>query len=337
MQLEAAIISDTAAIPSLAKGWQALASIDAETPFQTFQWHAAWWELVGRYENVLPYIVAFFANRGLCGIAPFAVRDECGERVLEFSSSPWADYHDILVDRSGVAPDLVYREVAEIIGRGLQERRWSRVALRDLSPNSAFAVFVESKFGSLLSVVPGVVCPRADLATVENSEHFASKSEYAIKQRRLERLGRLECLHHTNPQQIARRMPTFMAMHLQQWISRPDCGLTFDRPEMVRFYTGCVSVLGAAGNLMLAELLLDGRPIGYYFGFLHRRTFWGYRTTFDTGLRKYSPGGVMHRLLFRFLHGSGYDTFDFMRADNAYKRRYSTEVPRNRDVINGGA
>ena len=335
MTLDAAIVTDISAIQSLAVGWTELASRDAATPFQAFEWHLAWWELVGRYENVRPYIVSFFAGPRLCGIAPLAIREEDGQRVLEFSSSPWADYHDVLVDRSDGAADLVHRGLVEMIEHGLQERRWSSVALRDLSPTSAFAAFVEGEAGSLLSVVPGVVCPRADLAAVDNSGSLGPQSEYAIKQRRLERLGRLECLLHTTPQEIRRCIPDFMAMHLRQWRPRADCGLTFDRPEMVRFYTGCVPIIGATGGLVLAELRLDARPIGYYFGFLYRRTFWGYRTTFDTGLRKYSPGGVMHRLLFRRLRANGYDTFDFMRVGNAYKRRYATEIPLNRDIVYG--
>ena len=335
MALRMDIVEDPAALAGLAAGWIALSAADAATPFQTFQWHLAWWELVGLNEpDARPHLVTFDDGDRLCGLAPLAVWQSGGEPVLRFSSDPWADYHDVLVDRERTSPEAVYDCLLEHLRRGLADGRWARVELRELPAWSALGNFlakvVEAVAASRLQ--PGSVCLRAGLADAEGFKRAVSKKEYAVKQRRLERLGQLECRHHAHPQHVAERMPEFMAMHLRQWMDRPDGGLTFDRADMVRFYQGCVPLLGAAG-LLLSELLLDERPIGYYFGFLHRRTFWGYRTTFDTGLKQLSPGGVMHRMMFRFLREHGCDTFDFMRVDQPYKRRYASVLCQNRDLL----
>ena len=296
----------------------------------------AWWDLVGRHEpDARPYFITFYDGDRLCGLAPLAVWRADGEFVLRFSSDPWADYHDILVDRARFSPEAVYGELWEHLERGLEDGRWTQVELRELPAWSTLGNFL----GSALEVAPacrlepGCVCLRASVANAEDLERAASKREYEIKQRRLERRGRVGCKHHVHPLHIAERMPEFMAMHLRQWMARPDRGLTFDRADMVRFYEGCIPLLGSAGLLLLSELLLDERPIGYYFGFLHRRTFWGYRTTFDTGLKQLSPGGVMHRQMFRFLREQGYDTFDFMRVDQPYKRRYASALCQNRHFL----
>jgi len=336
MPLRMEIVEDPAALPGLAAGWIALAAADAATPFQTFQWHLAWWELVGRQEpDTRPHLVTFQDGDRLCGLAPLAVWRSGDGPVLRFSSDPWADYHDVLVDRERTSPAAVYDGLQEYLGRGLADGRWARVELRELPAWSALGSFLATVVEAVPSsrLQPGSICLHAGLADAEGFERAVSKREYAVKQRRLERLGRLECRHHAHPRHIAERIPEFMAMHLRQWMGRPDRGLSFDRADMVRFYEGCVPLLGAAGLLLLSELLLDDWPIGYYFGFLHRRTFWGYRTTFDLGLKQHSPGGVMHRLMFRFLREQGYDTFDFMRVDQSYKRRYASGLCQNRDFV----
>ncbi len=336
MKLQIEVVDDPAPLPGFALGWTALAAADAATPFQTCPWHLAWWELVGRHEpDAKPHFVMFYKSGRLCALAPLAIWQVEDGPVVRFSSDPWADYHDLLVDRAQVSPQAVYTALQEHLREGLAASRWTRVELLELpvwSPLTAFLTALPAT-APTARMDPGTVCPRLDLADPASYQRATAKREYEVKQRRLERRGRLECRHHTHQGHIAERMPEFMAMHLRQWLGRPDCGLTFDRPDMIRFYEGCVPLLGAAGLLLLSELLLDGRPIAYYFGFLHRRTFWGYRTTYDTSLRKHSPGGVLHHLMFRHLWEQGYETFDFMRTDHPYKRRYASRICQNQKLI----
>ncbi len=335
MSIEIRLIDDLDGMRDLGAAWAAVAEVDASTPFQTFQWHLAWWEHVGRYDHrVRPHMLAFLDHGVIRALAPLAIESRGEEHLLRFSSDPWADYQELLVDCSRIDPDAVHRALGAYLKDGLAEGRWDRVELRELPADSRLAAFLDGgACGADGGLLASSMCPRLDLEDAKVFERALSLHEYSVKQRRLQRLGRLECRHHVHPGRIAERMPEFIAMHLRQWMNRPDRGLTFDQADMIRFYECCIPLLGGAGQLMLTELLLDTRPIAYYLGFIHRRIFWGYRTTFDTALRKHSPGHVMHRFMFRFLRQQGYQVFDFMRLDQPYKRRYASRIVQNWDFV----
>jgi CelD/BcsL family acetyltransferase involved in cellulose biosynthesis len=137
---------------------------------------------------------------------------------------------------------------------------------------------------------------------------------------------------YTQPGEIVDRMPRYMAMHVRQWFPRPDCGFTFTDPELLRFYLGCVPYLAPAGVLGLAELMYGSQPAAYYYGFLHRGAFWGYRPAYEAGFAETSPGAILQKELQSVLYRSGYDTFDMLRGDFAYKQRYATRVNQNLDI-----
>jgi CelD/BcsL family acetyltransferase involved in cellulose biosynthesis len=138
---------------------------------------------------------------------------------------------------------------------------------------------------------------------------------------------------HAGADAIGTRMPAFIAMHLRQWMPRPDRGLTFDTEEFLRFYPGAVVHLADAGLLALAELTLAGKPLAFHLGFIFRETFWCYRTTFDVAARRHSPGHLLHQDMIRSLAEAGYRTLDFMRGDFAFKQEYADHVVCNRRIV----
>jgi CelD/BcsL family acetyltransferase involved in cellulose biosynthesis len=316
------------ALAPLVPGWLRIAGRYARTPFQTLQWNLSWWQLVGRFEPGLALHVVGFATRGeLSCIAPFMVRTEGGQRELCFLSSPFADYHDILVDEDRISPqdaaDLVLDYAMARLGGS-----WDRVELGELSTWPRLTAALAFAKGPV-PAVPASPCFRAGAAELAAR---MDRSQYLYRQRKLERLGEIGFRLHVDGEAIRDRIPEMIALHLRQWVHREDRGITFDRADMIRLFQGGAGRLADAGLVMLPELALNGRPVAYHFGFAYDDTFWAYRPAFDTQLRALSPGHLLNRLLFQELARLGFTTVDLMRGYTPYKDEYCTERSMNMSV-----
>ncbi len=317
-----------------APAWYRLAERSARTPFQTFPWVKSWWSLVGQRDQRLRlHLIVARCEGRIAAIAPFMLRTEGQERVLVFATDPWADYLDVLADHDIVETTELHQALGEHLMAGMGGL-WSGVVLDEIPAWSQLAL-PEATGAVTEDASP---CPRLildDPAAVKALQ--AGHGEHAEKRRRLERLGRLRFFLHTDPDVIADAMPAFIAMHIRQWVGRPDRGITFDDPELIRCYSGMVERLGNAGLLALAELDLDGQALAMHLGFIYRQTFWGYRTTYDVAAKRHSAGHLLHQALVGELWEAGFGVLDFMRGDYGYKRAYASCTPVNRRIIVGKA
>lgn len=330
--IETTVVDSANALARLGPAWCRLAEVAAKTPFQTYQWTSAWWSLVGSGDwRLRLHIVVVSVNGRIGAIAPFMVRERDDEVVLVFATDPWADYLDVLLDPRVMEPSSVHQALGEHLVRGVGTS-WCRAVLDEVPPWSHLL-----RPGALLPArcEDASLCPRLLLDDDEAVEAVTRNREHALKRRRLERMGRFDCLLHSEATAIATRIPTFMAMHLRQWVTRPDRGITFDDADVIRFYTGMVDRLAPAGLLILAELVLDEKSLAFYLGFTYRSTFWGYRTTYDIDARRYSPGHLLHQCLVTLLRGAGFTSFDLMRGNYRYKRSYANCLLVNRRLVVG--
>jgi CelD/BcsL family acetyltransferase involved in cellulose biosynthesis len=328
--IDTRVITTADGLDDIAAAWHQLAEKSARTPFQTFAWMKAWWSLVGDYDStVRPHIVVVSDANGICAIAPFMVRDEERGPVLRFATDPWTDYHDILVDPAAADGDAALAALGDHVLAGLGVT-WTAVVLEEIPPWSEFAL-PDSRGTRTGESSTAYRLLLRDTATAEAVRR--GRYEHAVKRRRLGRLGEVRFALHAEPGSISARMPAFMAMHLRQWMGRPEPAITFDDPSLVRCYFGMVERLGHAGLLTLAELSLDGRPLAFHLGFSYRGTFWAYRAAFDLDMRRYSPGHLLNQSLVETLAAAGFHTVDFMRGDHAYKREYTNQCVVNRCIL----
>jgi CelD/BcsL family acetyltransferase involved in cellulose biosynthesis len=149
------------------------------------------------------------------------------------------------------------------------------------------------------------------------------------KVRILSAAGEVRLQVHSLEDDLIQALPQFMSMHVRQWFGRPDCGLTFTRPDMLFFYRECIRALSGAGLLGLIELTVGGRPAAFDFGFLHDRTFWSWRPSYELALAQGSPGALLQALAFNQLSESGFLAYDFMRGAYPYKELIADQRFRN--------
>ena len=328
------IVDTQKAFRTLVPDWNKMAKVYARTPFQTPQWNLAWWECVGTFEASLRlHIILVLKINTVCAIAPMMIEISETNKVLLFLSDPYADYGDTLVDKSVIEPGTAHATILSYVKQGLGTL-WDEVKFREVCSRSGLIDYFHSsaKNDFKVKLENGSRCPQLQLQDEEAFVLAADKKEYATKQRRLGRKGKLECKHFTSIEEISKCMPLFIEMHMKEWSHRENKKYTFDDPTIKRFFSESISYLASGGLLILTELSLDENLLAYYYGFIFKRIYWGYRLSFNTEYYRFSPGHVMHRMMFYHLREKGLQGFDFMRGYEPYKYRYANTEFINQNI-----
>lgn len=293
------------------------------TVFQTAEWYCAWISAVAARESAEPILVRVPPSGPPLAALPLQVSAHAGAtRIVQPLSAPWADYHESV----GAAADPALRDaLGEALAAFLQEEKADAV-FDDVLPDGMLARILERAGGVR---TPSSTTHALDLTDAAAIERLLASAEYAMKWRRLNRLGDVDCTHHTDPGAIAARMPDFAGLHRREWQERGNAVAPFGEGAVDAGFQALVRWLAPKGMLMLTELTLDGRPIAMYFGFLFRGCYFAYRTAYDRTHWRLSPGHLMLRRMIADFRQAGVRRFDLMRGAYAYKQRYSTHAGRN--------
>ncbi|OLT60084.1 GNAT family N-acetyltransferase [Moorena bouillonii] len=328
------IVDTQKAFRTLVPDWNKIAKVYARTPFQTPQWNLAWWECVGTFEASLRlHIILVLKINTVCAIAPMMLETSEMNKVLLFLSDPYADYSDIVVDTSMIEPRIAYAKIIHYIKQRLGVL-WDEVNLREICQHSELIDYFHysTQYNFKVRIEDGSRCPQLQLQKEEAFTIAANKKKYATQQRKLGEKGKLKCQHFNSLEEISIRMPLFIEMHMKEWSHRENKKHTFDDPAIKRFFSQSISYLASGGLLVLTELSLDENPLAYYYGFIFKRIYWGYRLSFNTEYYRFSPGHVMHRMMFYHLREKGLQAFDFMRGHEPYKYRYANTEFINQNI-----
>jgi len=130
------------------------------------------------------------------------------------------------------------------------------------------------------------------------------------------------------PETIANDLDTFFALHHQRWTKRGLPGAFFAKTK--RFHHAFAPSALKEGLLWLT--LLDHTPpsgstktIGAVYALQHGRRVHFYQSGFDPEAKALSPGTALVAAIIRRAIEEGKTTFDFLRGDEPYKRRWKPQ------------
>lgn len=98
----------------------------------------------------------------------------------------------------------------------------------------------------------------------------------------------------------------------------------FLRKDYVEFHKDVASALARNGWLRIYVLYFNDTPVAYIYGYLFKKVFWYYQTSYDLTLKDYSPGAVVLQMVIKSLIEEGAQEFDFLRGDEEYKFSFSS-------------
>jgi len=130
------------------------------------------------------------------------------------------------------------------------------------------------------------------------------------------------------PESVAADLETFFDLHHRRWTKRGLPGAFFAKTK--RFHHAFAPLAVEQGLLWLT--LLDHTPenggtetIGAVYALSHRDTVHFYQSGFDPEAKSLSPGTALVAAIIRRAIEEGKTTFDFLRGDEPYKRRWKPQ------------
>lgn len=302
--------------------WEALVSESpTATPFQTWEWQSTWWRHFGGAKK--PRAVVMEEGNDLVGVFP-----------LMKVRGPWRTLRPMGVGPSDYLHPLARRgaeaEVARAVEAYLAEV--SDVDLIDLHQVRDDKPLAATEAGQTFDQA---VCLVLDLPpTYEAFLGTLSKSlRYDV--RKLDKSPFKEgkaTLTVAGPEDVQEAMEVLFEQHRRRWRKRGLPGAFLGRA--VKFHHDWASQAVRNGWLRLGVLRREGTPIGAIYAMALGETTYFYQAGFDPEASALSPGSLLVAHTIRQAIEEGRPTFDFMRGDEGYKRRWKPQHARtNRRVL----
>lgn len=326
--LKISIHDDFADVEAL---WRRFERVADCTPYQTFDWLAAWQRHVGVCDGARPVIaVASFADGEPAFLLPLAVEPSGATRRLCWLGQDLNDYN---------APILA-KDFAQRVTPDRFVAAWREVRARIQREPALRHGWIE--FQKMPPDVGGQANPFCHLAVAANpsgahsaglagdwNQFYTDKRSSAtrrrdrIKRKHLSAFGDISFITEADPRDIARTLQTLMQQKSRQFAHRGISDM-FARPGWREFFVD-VAVNPATRPIVHVSRVQIGEVcaaanLGLVFG----GTYYHMVASYDEGeVSRYGPGALHLRELLAYAIGRGLRRFDFTIGDEPYKREWS--------------
>ena len=321
--MELTVYRDAAAFDILRGEWnQLLSRAHADCIFYTWEWHSSWWDA---YQPGKLMILACRDDEKLLGIAPLFV-SACaggGRSLRIIGCVDVTDYLDLIVDKDHLSK--VFAVFADCL---LAERdAFDKLDICNIPHDSPTreilpALLRERGFNAI--VEQQEVCPVIDLPD-EWSAYLArldkkQRHEIRRKLRRIQGVDQAIDWYIVNGQHnLDDEVQHFVRLMAA---SDPEKAAFLEDEGNMRFFRKIVPLAHERGWLQLNFLTAGADRIAAYLNFIYGKRVMVYNSGLDSrAYRQLSPGIVLLAYNIRHAIKSGYEVYDFLRGDEAYKYR----------------
>ena len=309
--------------------WKALVgdAVNA-TPFQTFEWQDTWFRHFGGRKK--PVALAVFEGEDLLGWWPM-VRSTGTWPVLRSMGKGPSDYLNPLIRRDATG-------VGAAMAAALAEIDAVLVDLHQLRSDLA---------GDLIPHLVGLRSPpisQAECLVLELDKPYGTYVQSLGKSlrydvRRLEKEpfnGGGATIELAEASTVRASLEDLFRLHAMRWRRRWQPGAF--PANLRRFHLEWAARAQARGWLELSLLILEGEPIGALYAMSLNGSTYYYQAGMDPSKNSISPGTLLVASAIRRATERGDKRFDFLRGDEAYKRRWKPQQAyTNSRYLIGGA
>jgi CelD/BcsL family acetyltransferase involved in cellulose biosynthesis len=308
--------------PDVVDPWERILEQDTEAGvFCHPAWLRAWWESLGSGELLIALVWD--------GDEPIAVFPTCScgdeEGLLSFLGS-----QDVTDEQVPTAvPGRETEALRFFLDWATADDRFDRVRFHSVLEGNRWLQIVEEVAGATgrtvsseqVDVAPAITLPDSfDDYLTSLSGH--DRHELRRKRRRLGDVGEWR-IRRADDLGWEGDLVAFFEFHRQA----PGEKAGFFTPDRERFFRRLAADLFLMGLARLDVLDLDGEPVACTFSYDFRDTLALYNSSFRSDLAKLAPGMVLVGSLIEQSIDEKKKCFDFLRGDEAYKKRFGP-VPR---------
>lgn len=291
---------------------QLLGDAEFPTPFHTPAWMHAW-------------LRSFADNKKLLWLTAHDGNDLVGLFPLYHSTGAWRTLRPIGTGQSDYLHPLVRKgRRAEVIAAMTDRLQTIKdVDLIDLQQQRETFQF-ENKFGD---TIEQATCLVLDLPTIYEAYLKSLSKSLRFDCRRLDKPpfkdGKVT-IRQAEPAETERVLNEFFQLHARRWHKRGLPG-SFATRQLKRFHLDAASSLANGGYLRLIVLEVDEKTVGVLYGMQVGKTRFFYQCGFEPEHKALSPGTLLVAKAIRDSIEEGCTQFDFLRGDEAYKRRWNPQ------------
>jgi CelD/BcsL family acetyltransferase involved in cellulose biosynthesis len=306
------------------ESWEGLlARAATANVFLAPEWLITW---CGYYAKGAELRVIVVYDKGeLIALAPLLVEQQsaCGIPLLKqikFLGAGLSDRLDILA-ASGEEGEALEQITGWLFAQGWDV--WDLDELPEASRTAELMPGLARRWGAQVEVVRQSVCPVVRLplhvATYRSTrpKDFWKKVDYYG--RRLRKEHALEVRFNEGAADLGRDLECFLEVYRASFAARPS-PLTDKR--FADFRREVVGEMARQKRILLALLLVDGKPVSGQLCFRYGQTCYAYNLCHDPSFSKQSVGTVLQWEVLRYLIQHGYAQYDFLRGGEAYKYRW---------------
>jgi CelD/BcsL family acetyltransferase involved in cellulose biosynthesis len=308
------------------RDWRHLEAHGDCTPFQTFDWLAAWQRNIGTLERVTPAIVVGRRAGQPLFVLPLAVEPGIVRR-LKFLGQALGDYNAPLLARDFsrvVARDAfgtVWRDVLRLI-QDTPALRHDMIVLEKM-PKTVVA----QRNPMLVLDVHLNPSGAYEAALGENWDTFYTAKRSSATRRRdrtkVKRLGEMGEVRFADPKdtdEIARTLETLIAQK-EKSFARMGVPNMFARPGHAAFFRDIATSERTRSLVHLSRLDVGGTSAAVNLGLTFGDCYYHVLASYDDGeVSRFGPGAAHLRELLQHAIKRGCKRFDFTIGDEPYKR-----------------
>ncbi len=296
------------------------------SPFASHAWLSRWWEAYGagsrlqllrlkEGDQTVGGVAFYVRARKLEGLFPVRELRLVGDRHVG------SEGLDALVERGRETEAA--SAIAEHLGGG---GGWDVAHLQGLRPG---AVLLRPEAFARLGVSAVRTVNRCPVLALPVGRPVAPlkkdfASRVARKSRALLDRGGLRFARCLEAREIPPLLEALFANHQARWIGRGEAG-AFAAEAKRGFYGRVAPDLLRSGRLELFGLWDGDRPRAVLFGASGGKTLFYLQSGFDPALAPHGPGNVLMYQILRQAQERGFERFDFMKGDEAYKFQWTSE------------
>ncbi|HWC73020.1 MAG TPA: GNAT family N-acetyltransferase [Gemmatimonadales bacterium] len=318
------------------EAWDGLvAGAQSPSPFMSWAWHRAWANSAPAFEVAETEVFTLRgADGSLRALLPLRLQRIPFRRV-SVRALTWAMGDIGCPDELDIpaSPDTDWAAVAA----AFDVLPWQVVILSNLAERASNAerlcAALESR-GHIARHYPLWICPRLALPPTWDA-YLASLSanRRQILRRRERALRRNHAVTLTDyPEgRVEEGWAHLMLLHQRRWNGAG--GGAFQDPRCEQLQLHFAREMAKQQRLWLSTLDVDGQPAAAWYGFTAGDAVHYYQSGRDPRWKQASVGQVLMGMMIQRAIARGFRAFHFLRGDDRYKRQWTTDRHRTREVV----